>query len=190
MVAKATDILPVASAREQLDLDEDDESMDTEIETAIKGAVTQAAQYTGIPLIDAKHTRDVVVMGDELPIQLMRLRDVSEVNEIKYWVPGQQAREVPNGNIDVATLGRMDEKLLAHGWVTEIWPPEGGWPNRLHELPDLRVTYTRSYAIGDSESSIVNAIILTTRHLFEQPEMEDLPMAAATLLDPYVRFNG
>ena len=175
-----------------MDLDSDDASQDKEIEIALQGAVSHAETYTAIPLIDVSDTVEVCPMGNELPIQL-RTRDVKEVKSIKYWLPEQPAREAPAGEIVIAgrdTLGRIDEKLAPMGWVTEIWPPEDGWPTRSSEIPLLRLTCVYGFDLAGQGDSIRNAIILITRHLFEQPDMEDLPMAAATLLDPYVRFNG
>lgn len=190
MAKNALDILSVTDARRQIDVDDDDTSQDPVIETSVIHAVDYVHQITGIPLLDEQVTVEAVTRGSDKPLILV-MRDIRSVDAVDYWTTDQAAREAPAGTIeDLETLGQIRETNTGYGPMTEIWPPEAGWPARAADMQGLQVTVTVGWDIPESGHSVVQAIILLTRLFFEQPDRLDSDFAIHALLAPHRRWNG
>ncbi len=191
MAKKATEILWLASAREQLGLDTDppDTSQDRNIEQAINAAIAKIQRATGLPLLDVDEEHWVVPVSNDQPL-LMPVRHVkTPVRHIKYWTPTQARREDPDGSVSTDQVGRVSEVLRVPQWCTEIWPPAAGWPDRLVEMPFL-VGVTRSYTLQETDQDVVTLAILLMREYYEQPDREEFGPAVTQSLEALLQTNG
>lgn len=179
MAASSFDILGLDEARVQCRADEG-EAIDMLLEQAVRSAVDYVSTRTLFPLIDRDQTFNEMPDAKDRPLRLRRL-DVKKIRSIKFWTPDQEEREEPGGAVDLSTLGRRHEDKGR----TVIWPPSGGWPDRLNETP-FEVTVQVGYDLDDeneADEEIRQAIILMTRHFYESPDRFESEFAVYSLLE-------
>ncbi len=161
----ATEILNTGEAKIQLSIEEDRTDLDARIEQAIKSAVAHVQDRFGYPLLDVSTDYTLwptsVYPDGALVIPEVHVKAITNVT---YWEATQKRREVPSGTIDVADLGRMEERNS----YTLLYPPADGWPVRLTST-GFRVVLT--LGVDTVPEKWKTEVILWMREFFEQSDM-------------------
>lgn len=186
MATQATDILSVDAAKMHIEADDGIPNVNAKVTQAIKSAVAHMEKETGYPLIDREEWFDVYPRGTSLPV-ILPCRFVINVLDVQYWQQSQKLREEPSGTIAVSALGRRKED--PYRGHTVIWEPADGWPDRLFSSP-IRFQVTRGYDLNPEDERpkdehLRQAIILLTRHFYDQPERFESDFAVNSLVNAW-----
>lgn len=182
MATQAIEILSVDAAKMHIEADDGIPNVDAKVTQAIKSAVAHMEKETGYPLIEREEEFDVYPRGKSLPA-VLPCRFVINVVAVEYWQQSQQLRDEPSGTIPVDDLGRRKEN--PYRGDTLVWQPEDGWPDRLYSSP-IRFRVTRSYELTrPKDEHLRQAIILLTRHFYDQPERFESDFAVNSLVNAW-----
>ncbi len=176
-----TEILTESQARAGLKLD-----ADADVSAAIKAAISYIERYVGA-LVD----RDVTFLMDrplcaDDPIVLPFNR-VKAVKKMETWATDASLRDDP-ADIDVSTLGRIENIP----WNTEIWPPEGGWPEIL-ENSQFRITLTLGWKTAEEIPGLdgIRAALILQAGVYYDGILEDTHRKAImALITPFSDPRG
>ena len=161
MATLATDIISVAQMANQLRIPAPTADEAGMIELAIRAGVSRVTAYTGIPLLDTTAklmVSRVLVYG--WPSVPLSQRNIKAIIAVKYWPVGQDLREEPSKEIDVANLGRLEYTGRAK---LRVYPPADGWP----DADMFRFEVTVGFDITPSTEVFKFGCILAAREAYE-----------------------
>ena len=193
MAQAATDVLSLAAARVQLLLDPLDDAasqalVDAQVLSAIGSAVAYVADRTGYPLIDSTaefETRPTSL--DDRGVIALPVRDVTAVRSVTYYAAGDRVVGPRSGNIDPLPH-QYHERA---GWTLLSAPPQhwpGGpgsvLPAELDPSLPWSVTVSKGYNLASPlDEDIRQAVIIMTRHFFEQPDYIESGFSVLWMID-------
>lgn len=173
----ALDVLPLATAREELRIPDRDH--DGLLETQIAAAVDWVAAETSLPLVDVTADCAVPRGAASAPV-LVPGAAVRRIERIAWWSPDAS----PSGDPDrrtVAAWGRLDVRPGA----AFVWPPPAGWPAGRSGTP-LVVTVTRG--LDPVPPALRSACVLALRQLYDGAAEIHATAAVYALVQPWRRL--
>ena len=175
----AETLIPLADLKNELGITAGDAGYDSDVQgyraAALKWIESVAHRA---PLKVAETLVRCLPRGDAfLVISPAYDRTITAATPIRYWTPGQEAREAPGGSITLASLGR---RARSEGGVSLfVYPPAGGWPDAVNErMAEIDVDRAWNMTEGERES-VRGIVVLWARGMFTR---EDRHFTAAEKL--------
>ena len=193
MPPAALDILPLATAKGALRIDDD--AGDADLTASINAAVDYCQRLAGKPFLDV--TEKLYIARPALSDSPMRIprRYVRSISGIAYWEKTQKLRDEPSGTVLLAyaapenpadgedPIGRMQED----GYDTLVWPPAAGWPEVLTDSAFLVTVVLGFEAAADIPGidGIRKAVTLQAGVYYDGIVEDTHRKAVLRLLKPY-----
>ena len=158
MASSATDILSLADAKHEFQVEDSDVSEDTRVGGIINQAVSLVGRLSGLPLVDRSMEAFATLGGTTDPVLLPR--HVKSIISVKYWESEDEVRAEPTHTVS-GTLGRM--QAVEHKG-TLLYPPADGWPAPYTGV--LLVTCNVGVDLDNTNEDIRTAVILVARQIY------------------------
>ena len=160
MSETALEVLSVAEAIVELQVDADDAPRIARVTSLIPEAVAMVAEGSGIPFVDTSKVIHVGRLLDPTDALELRTTFIKSITQIKFWELTQNLRDDPAGTIAGADLGYAYRDFYAY----RVRPPADGWPEMLLDSV-MRIELVRGIE-GDLDPGVKTAAILVLRHLY------------------------
>ena len=160
MATTNDDLVTIAQVKLELRIPASTTSQDDLLAAQIDAAIALISAEQRTPLIDETVTIQVDPATGDDPLVFAAV-GLKSVSEIRYWTPSASLRDLPDGRIAGADLGRVLSDRRRPG----VYPPDGGWPSTL-STSRFEVAFIR----GTSDSKIPAyraAVITAVRHLYD-----------------------
>ena len=158
MAVSATDILSLADAKHEFQVEDSDVSEDTRVGGIINQAVSLVGRISGLPLVDRE--KGSFVIPNPLAVVFFPFLHVKAVVSVKYWEDESEARTDPTHTVS-DTLGRTQ---IVPYKGTLIYPPANGWPGAYNGV--LLVTCNVGVDLDNTNEDIRTAVILVARQIY------------------------
>ena len=196
MAATALEVVPREEIKLELRILARDTDHDTILESQISAACSFVSRQVETPLVDVTETIYVPRPATHEPLTFRALA-VKQVEEVGYWTSTGTLRSDPDGEVDVATLGRH----VVHDRINVLYPPSDGWPEVL-EGSLLMLTVIRGLDLLRAKANDPNmtevkpeymalkqAVILCVRQFYEGYREIRPTEAFYALIAPWRRYD-